>query len=120
MSDFPVGGDKDKTRGEIIILLLIMMMITIVIIIICINNDNNKNSYYYCYCIAWLDKKGFTDLFKEDGGWEADSILGLEKEDFNKFASGINGLKLWSFLNTTRTILKIGLFRLLIITINKY
>ncbi len=48
---------------------------------------------------AWLDKEGFVGFFD---GWEADSILGLEKTDILASVPGEHGLKLFGFLNTAR------------------
>ena len=47
---------------------------------------------------AWLNKKGFEGFFI---GWEADAILGLEKEEIRDNGGG-DWLKLWGFLNTAR------------------
>ena len=47
---------------------------------------------------AWLDNKGFEGLFI---GWEADAILGLEREDIRD-NGGRDWLRLWGFLNTAR------------------
>ena len=47
----------------------------------------------------WLDRKGFRDVFID---WEADSILGLDKDDIIAKVPGENGLKLWGFLNIAR------------------
>jgi hypothetical protein len=46
----------------------------------------------------WLDKKGFVGLFI---GWEADAILGADKEDILAEA-GEKGRMLWGLLNTAR------------------
>ena len=48
---------------------------------------------------AWLDSKGFHNLFI---GWEADAIVGLDKDDIIGLVPGENGRRLWGFLNTAR------------------
>jgi len=54
---------------------------------------------------AWLDKKGFVGLFV---GWEADALLGADKEDIIAEA-GEKGRMLWGLLNTAR-LTKAGIF----------
>ena len=48
---------------------------------------------------AWLDKKGFRNVFN---GFEAESIMGLDKDDIISMVSGDNGLRLWGLLNTAK------------------
>ncbi len=48
---------------------------------------------------VWLDSKGFNGLFNT---WEADALLGTEKDDLIAMVPGENGLKLWGLLNTAR------------------
>ena len=62
MSDFPFGGNTQKTR-------------------------------------EWLDSKNFKNILNE---WEADAILGSDKDDIISLVSGENGLRLWGLLNTAR------------------
>jgi hypothetical protein len=47
---------------------------------------------------AWLDKKGFENTFF---GWEADAILGADKEDILA-QGGDKAIMLWGLLNTAR------------------
>jgi hypothetical protein len=52
---------------------------------------------------AWLDRKGFLDVFLD---WEADSLIGSEKTDILDICTtkGQDGLKLWGYLNTARVV----------------
>ena len=47
---------------------------------------------------AWLDREGFEGIFV---GWEADAILGADKEDILIEAGG-KGRMLWGLLNTAK------------------
>ena len=49
---------------------------------------------------AWLTANGFSeDVFIN---WNADALLGADKEDILLILPGIEGLRLWGLLNTAR------------------
>ena len=48
---------------------------------------------------VWLDKKGFLQIFI---GFEADALMGLEKDDILSILHGDKGIMLWGLLNTAR------------------
>jgi hypothetical protein len=48
---------------------------------------------------AWLDENGFNGIFI---GWKADDILGLGRTDIFSEVSGLEGYRLWGFLNMAR------------------
>lgn len=48
---------------------------------------------------AWLDSKGFVGILD---GWEADSLLGLLEPNVREILPGMEGLKLWGYINRAR------------------
>ena len=48
---------------------------------------------------AWLEEKGFKEKFVT---WEADALLGADKEDILSIVPGEDGKRLWGLLNTAR------------------
>jgi hypothetical protein len=55
---------------------------------------------------AWLDNRRFNGLLN---GWDADALLGQEKEDIIRLVGNLEeGLRLWGLLNTARQTLSAG------------
>ena len=62
---------------------------------------------------AWLDRKGFDGLLV---GWDADALLGADKEYVIRKAGEDEGERLWGLLNTARLTPGYNFIRQLFIT----
>lgn len=50
---------------------------------------------------AWLDKNGFKNCLKK---WNADSLIGVSKDDLMTILVGEEGMRLCGLLNTARAL----------------